>query len=315
MELNLSLIAIAFSLLNAVFFFMRGKKARRSINEITKQSSRLQLQQDSLQLETKTLKLNYDQLAKTLAENTKNVSLSYQSRIDSTEAEKLRSEITSIKREIMANTNTLAMLSSSVELIKDKQMPFGESMISPEVTKEIYPEKPFGFNEITVTASLFSIFEDPLNDLPAQDVSTEIVKISSEATPQETQEPFFRINQQYQDAIDRQDRTALRQIQIKELNITIESEELLLRGSNLNATKLEAVAGGGSFLLMSSEGRYWLFPTAQTLIGFGANQPKKGIFTYEQEMITKPLVKKPAEVREEGDHWVVTDSGIISVPG
>jgi len=89
----------------------------------------------------------------------------------------------------------------------------------------------------------------------------------------------------------------------------------LLRGSCLNATKLESVIGGGSYVLISSEGRYWLFPTQQTLSGFSTNQPRKGIFDYEPEMINRPIVKKPAEVREEGEYWIVATYGVISIPG
>jgi hypothetical protein len=104
-------------------------------------------------------------------------------------------------------------------------------------------------------------------------------------------------------------------MQFKELNITSESEDSLLRGNSNNSTKLEAVLGGGSYMLVSGEGRYWLFPTAQTLDSFRINQPHKGIFSYEREVLSKPVVMRPAEVREEGDYWIISAHGIISVPG
>jgi len=100
-----------------------------------------------------------------------------------------------------------------------------------------------------------------------------------------------------------------------ELNITSECEDSLLRGSSGQATKLEAVQGGGSYMVVSGEGRYWLFPTAQTLDSFSLNQPQKGIFDYEREILSKPVIKKPAEVKEESGDWIVIVQGVISVPG
>jgi hypothetical protein len=104
-------------------------------------------------------------------------------------------------------------------------------------------------------------------------------------------------------------------MQFKGLNITSESEDSLLRGNSGQATKLEAVSDGSSYMVVSNEGRYWLFPTAQTLDSFSMNRPQKGIFSYEREAVSKPVVKKPAEVREEGDYWVIMLQGVILVPG
>jgi hypothetical protein len=104
-------------------------------------------------------------------------------------------------------------------------------------------------------------------------------------------------------------------MQFKELNITSESEDSLLRGNSSQSTKLEAVLGGGSYMVVTGEGRYWLFPTAQTLDSFRLNQPQKGLFSYEREVLSKPVVKRPAEVHEEGDYWIVSAHGVISVPG
>jgi hypothetical protein len=44
-------------------------------------------------------------------------------------------------------------------------------------------------------------------------------------------------------------------------------------------------------------------------------QPQKGIFDYEREILSKPVVKKPAEVKEESGDWIVIAQGVISVPG
>lgn len=133
--------------------------------------------------------------------------------------------------------------------------------------------------------------------------------------PNQLSEPFEQISKQYQDAINRGDRQAIRQMQFKELNITSESENSLVKGNSGDGTKLEAVVGGGSYLIIVGEGRYWLFPTAQTLESFSINQPQKGIFSYERELLHKPVIKKPAEVLQEGDYWIIKKFGLVSVPG
>lgn len=127
---------------------------------------------------------------------------------------------------------------------------------------------------------------------------------------------FNIVCQQYQDALESGSKQALRQLQFKELNITSECENQLAKGTSGEGTRLETVVSGGSYLVICGEGRYWLFPTSQTLDGFSMNQPKKGIFTYEPEVsISRPTVKRPAEVREENEYWTVIEKGAISVPG
>ena len=126
---------------------------------------------------------------------------------------------------------------------------------------------------------------------------------------------FDIVCRQYQDALESGSKQALRQLQFKELNITSECENQLAKGTSGEETRLEAVVSGGSYLVICGEGRYWLFPTSQTLDGFSMNQPKKGIFTYEPEVsLSRPTVKKPAEVREESEYWVVIEQGVISIP-
>lgn len=121
--------------------------------------------------------------------------------------------------------------------------------------------------------------------------------------------------QQYQDALESGSKQALRQLQFKELNITSECENQLAKGTSGEGTRLETVVSGGSYLVICGQGRYWLFPTSQTLDSFSMNQPKKGIFTYEPEVsISRPTVRRPAEVREESEYWTVIEQGVISVP-
>ncbi len=126
--------------------------------------------------------------------------------------------------------------------------------------------------------------------------------------------PFQDVLDRYQNAVDRNDRKALRQMQLHELNIAAESESLLSKADFNQLTKLETVVGGGSYIIIGSNNRYWLFPTAQTLDGFSLNQPRKGVFLYESSMLPKPVVKEPAEVREDGIYWLVIHQGSILVP-
>ncbi len=126
--------------------------------------------------------------------------------------------------------------------------------------------------------------------------------------------PFQDILDKYQNAVDRNDRKTLRQMQLHELNIAAESESLLSKADFNQLTKLETVVGGGSYIIIGSNSRYWLFPTAQTLDGFSLNQPRKGVFYYESSMLPKPIVKEPAEVRKDGIYWLVIHQGSILVP-
>jgi len=126
--------------------------------------------------------------------------------------------------------------------------------------------------------------------------------------------PFQDVLDKYQNAVDRNDRKSLRQMQLYELNITAESESLLSKADFNQLTKLETVVGGGSYIIIGSNNRYWLFPTAQTLDGFSLNQPRKRVFLYESSMLPKPIVKEPAEVRKDGIYWLVIHQGSILVP-
>ena len=68
-------------------------------------------------------------------------------------------------------------------------------------------------------------------------------------------------------AINSGDRQALREATTAELNITSSSENSILMGMS-QATELEEVSAGGSYLLVSLERRMLLFPTDRTLRSF-----------------------------------------------
>lgn len=129
------------------------------------------------------------------------------------------------------------------------------------------------------------------------------------------QTPLEIITKEFQAAAQNRDRSLLRRITTAELNITSESEDSLIRGSVSHATQLRSVPGGGSYVLITVEERNWLFPTFLTLESFNTNQPAKGIFAYERQLVSSAELKLPAEVKEVGGLWEVVKQGIVIVPG
>jgi hypothetical protein len=98
-----------------------------------------------------------------------------------------------------------------------------------------------------------------------------------------------------------------------QLNITLNSEEALMRSTNA-PTQLEVVQTGGSYLLIQQDTKNWLVPDFQTLSSFTTNQLKKGIFTYIHEPISEAVLRRPAEVKDIGGLWEVVTMGVIAIP-
>ncbi len=114
-------------------------------------------------------------------------------------------------------------------------------------------------------------------------------------------------------ALNNGDRQQLRDAAKAELNITSESENAIATG-RATATELEEVPGGGSYWLISLNQQHWLFPTDRTLKGFAAAQPSKGLFTYEQQTISKAQLMEPALLEQTGSSWSVKTLGRIGTP-
>lgn len=268
-----------------------NKASKRVLEEIRSRNSKMQKRLDLLQNQLSIVQEHMSPKTPAIA----------QAEGTSTEITMLRTELGHIQRDLQANAQRLSMQSLVLESIKEK---LSDSDIAGAKSTETIQQPINSFNELNQSAQESNSFPH-LGAFAGLELEQ----------PSRPAEPYEQAAQQYQDALDRADRQALRQMQVKELNITTESEDDLLRGSSGQATRLQAVLGGGSYMLVSGEGRNWLFPTAQTLESFSMNQPQKGIFSYEYEILSKPLVKKPAEVKEEGGNWVVISQGIISVPG
>lgn len=306
MELILSGIAILLSIVS-LFFLETGKASKKSAGKLNRRISELEKNINDIQSKINSLA---DRLGAT-------EDLPSQAASASNEISTLKIEVGCIRRDLQANAQKLLIHAQILESFKAKQ---SSSDAVKATAVQTFRQELGPFSELDRSAqgttpfpSLGSVAwlgaEQPTQAQPVEDFSP------IEEPAAQPPEPYEQAARQYQDAIDRGDRQALRQLQFKELNITSECEDSLLRGSSGQATKLEAVQGGGSYMVVSGEGRSWLFPTAQTLDSFSMNQPQKGIFDYEREILSKPVVKKPAEVKEESGDWIVIAQGVISVPG
>lgn len=215
---------------------------------------------------------------------------------------------TGITEQMSRHQRSLRDHATSLEDLKNEIRKLRSSVSSPTLTDSNTPENPADANlgiPESSSVNFTSVIANFLADIPSQPAE---VSSSLPRSPQE------EITTEYQDALRRNDRTQLRRLASAELNITQDSEDLLYRGS-ATATKLQVVSGGGSYLLIPHCGRNWLFPTAQTLTGFATNQPLKGIFDYERKLISIAEIKQPAEVKEIGRFWEVTNRGVVVVPG
>ena len=305
MEVILSGIAILLSLLS--FYVAINKANKRALEEICSRNSELRNQLNKLQMQVNNPQERPAPEMPTVA----------QAEVISSEMSILKTEVVRIRRNLQANSQKLLIHSQILESIKEKQ---SASDAARDTSLQTLQQDISPSSELDRSAQGSTPFP-PLGFVAwlGAEQTTQVQPVDDfsliEEPPAQPPEPYEQVAQQYQDAINRGDRQALRHLRFKELNITIESEDSLLRGSGGQATKLEAVQGGGSYMVVSGEGQYWLFPTAQTLDSFSMNQPQKGIFNYEHEILSKPVVKKPAAVTEEGACWVVTAQGVISIPG
>lgn len=304
LPLLLSIFAILLASLSILLAFTRTRKSLSLAGEIRKILKRVtQLEADLQRLLTNP----------SSAQRPVDITPDTQGKIRE-EYSRLTDRLTSLKNEVYKNSSDIAVLQSAVVAPTRDQSPTpitpstGESVAIFLAQRED-PTSPVGCFNQTVDEPDATLLGGTGSE------GNVIFPRFQEAAPEVHVEPYEVVTRSYQDALERNDKSALRQMQFKELNIMSESEDLLLRGNTSEATRLEAVNGGGSYMIMSSAGHYWLFPTAQTLASFSSSQPRKGIFSYELEMTNKPVVKRPAEVQEDGDRWVVLIQGIIAVPG
>ena len=114
-------------------------------------------------------------------------------------------------------------------------------------------------------------------------------------------------------AINSGDRQALREATTAELNITSSSENSILMGMS-QATELEEVSAGGSYLLVSLERRMLLFPTDRTLRSFSTTQPSNGLYSYIPQSVANAEIIEPAVLEKSGPVWRVIQKGRVAIP-
>ena len=293
-------IAIILSLLS--FWATRNKAIKGTLNKIKSK----EIERDK---QINNINKQINEIKEQLAKESFRISSLAQDNISSNESLALEEGLEKVQKDLQLISHTVSFHSKDIQWMKNHSQTQDTGLIAYEIT----PQEP----NSTVEISIF-----PQNNNLPRSLNTKgnvkfenLEEAAKQLLPSQLPEPFEQISKRYQDAINRGDRQALRQMQFKELNITSESENSLVIGNSGDRTKLEAVISGGSYLIIVGEGRYWLFPTAQTLESFSMNQPQKGIFSYERELLSKPVIKKPAEVLEEGDYWIIKQFGKVSVPG
>ncbi|WP_259723293.1 hypothetical protein [Synechococcus sp. CS-603] len=116
------------------------------------------------------------------------------------------------------------------------------------------------------------------------------------------------------EAINRRDKSMIRDANPTELNITRASEDDIQMGRS-QPTSLEVVLGGGSYLHVRLGTNDWLLPTERTLEGFRNHQPPKGIFKFFPRAVASAQVIVAARIMANGDQWLVSESGETAFPG
>lgn len=226
----------------------------------------------------------------------------------------LRMAVHSLESQVDAHSRSIATLRQVFDQTRPQTgQPsgfFDARGFQDAISQPPHPQRPIPQD---VLKNLFPGVNSPM--AASEDISVKAADESlASAVGPRLQESYEEVTQQYQEAVNRSDRQALRRMQYKELNISSDSEDALTRGNITQATRLVAVSGGGSYMIVNSEGRFWLFPTALTLDSFSSAQPQKGVFDYEGALLARPVVKKPAEVIEDGACWVIATPGVICVP-
>lgn len=115
-------------------------------------------------------------------------------------------------------------------------------------------------------------------------------------------------------AVNSGQRDGLRSQAAIQLNITQASEDAIQMGRS-DATCLEEVAAGGSYLRVSCGQEHWLLPTERTLASFRSFQPAKGLFSYEPMLSGDPQVQRACRIEASSSGWRVVTPGVIRVAG
>lgn len=115
-------------------------------------------------------------------------------------------------------------------------------------------------------------------------------------------------------AVNSGQRDSLRSQAATQLNITKDSEDAIQMGRT-DATCLEDVQAGGSYLRVTCGDDHWLLPTERTLASFRSFQPTKGVFSYVPMLSGHPQVQTACRLEPWCAGWRVVSPGVIRVPG
>ena len=189
------------------------------------------------------------------------------------------------------------------------------------IRQEIYDEMEIKLNLYSQQAALSKPSIDKASRFQAitnEPLVDSIALSFSERAPQPTEVIRSSVPADYNiesliNALNNGDRQILKEAATAELNITNDSQSKLAIGKTIT-TELEVVPGGGSYWLIELQGHAWLFPTEGTLRGFEAEQPTKGIFTYQQQTISKAKLIEPAALECSGNLWKIKTMGRVATP-
>lgn len=109
------------------------------------------------------------------------------------------------------------------------------------------------------------------------------------------------------------DRHKLRAATTAELNFTDDSVNSIQMGFS-EPIELEEVLVGGSYLLITLEGKNILFPTEKTLLTHSTSLTLKTLFTYKPGSVSKAEIIEPALLEKSGAVWRVVQKGRVAIP-
>jgi hypothetical protein len=177
----------------------------------------------------------------------------------------------------------------------------GSSLLTKDLTSQLSPLGPSALDHSIAPA--YHPHGSPLVPSSSISASDQPLKIQSSAERQA----------QITAAFNNGDRQVIRAESSAQLNITNASDNAIAMG-RLFQTELEEVSAGGSYYLVRAGSDFLLYPSEQTLKGFGEIQPSKGVFEYIKQAINAPQILSPALMDKSGVNWRIQQMGRIAVP-
>lgn len=231
----------------------------------------------------------------------------------------LEQDILSLKEKVKSSSQAMHSLDLRIDTLSKRLS---------DITCKLHQELPVSTSQYTPSLDRLSQEDPILLSLTDQTKIAERISTSSDQRSQVipvsgaelisggmTQDNVPSKLEEFALAIELNKSLVIRNQSDAELNITNDSEDALVRREPGHMTQLEEVNGGGSYYRLTDGDHSWLFPTPLTLRTIARNQPSKGLFRYENEPISVPRIKQPAEIRPTSERrWQVLEMGTITVP-